>query len=327
MNHDQSITISIIIPIFNAEKFIGTCIKSILKQDITTFELILINDGSTDSSLNLCQEFALKDSRIVIINIKNSGVSSARNEGIKIAKGYWITFIDSDDFISDGYFNQLADAGNADLIILGMKKVFAESIVDIGKVTQGNFSRYEFLERFSIYFDFASPCAKFYQRKIISSNQIYFNEKVYFGEDAIFNLNYLRYCKNITAATMASYFYRNQSTGLSKTNCNYFKDQFLYNCIKEQLHFLPTQFYSKNIFYPLERMLVGLYNNNDLHAKEKERALKNIVNSDMEAILYLYKNLRIKYLFLFCNSINNYFLLNIALIYKSKNITANNRSN
>ncbi|OUP32154.1 glycosyltransferase [Bacteroides sp. An19] len=97
--------ISIIIPIYNAEHFISRCIESVLSQKNTNFELLLIDDGSTDKSKFICDEYARKDSRIHVIHKQNGGVSSARNLGLDKAKGEWVSFVDADDYLSDDFLN------------------------------------------------------------------------------------------------------------------------------------------------------------------------------------------------------------------------------
>ena len=92
--------VSIIVPIFNTEQYLSRCLDSIESQTFNDWECILINDGSTDKSENICNEYANKDSRFKVINQKNSGVSAARNAGLDVAKGEWIGFVDSDDWIS-----------------------------------------------------------------------------------------------------------------------------------------------------------------------------------------------------------------------------------
>ena len=93
--------ISVIVPIYNTEKYLSQCIESILTQTFSDFELILINDGSTDNSGKICDKYASDDSRVVVIHKENGGQSSARNEGLEIARGEYITFVDSDDYYSD----------------------------------------------------------------------------------------------------------------------------------------------------------------------------------------------------------------------------------
>ena len=118
--------ISVIVPVYNVEKYVGKCIESILKQTYTDFELILVNDGSTDHSYDICCEYKKKDSRIKIINKKNGGLSDARNVGIDASLGEYITFIDSDDFISRYMFEFLHNIlikNNADIAICSFLRV------------------------------------------------------------------------------------------------------------------------------------------------------------------------------------------------------------
>ena len=103
MNNDTSsdIRISMIVPVYNVEKNLGTCIESISNQDYANLEIILVDDGSTDSSGSICDEYAQKDNRIIVIHEKNSGVSGARNTGLRASSGEYILFSDSDDYIYD----------------------------------------------------------------------------------------------------------------------------------------------------------------------------------------------------------------------------------
>lgn len=100
-------TFSVIIPIFNVEKFLSKCIESILSQSYPNWELILVNDGSSDKSPQICDTFASKDSRIKVINKSNQGVSKARNSGLDIARGKYICFVDADDIIAPTLFETL----------------------------------------------------------------------------------------------------------------------------------------------------------------------------------------------------------------------------
>ena len=101
--------VSIIVPIYNAEKYIFGLIENLMNQTYKNIEIILVNDGSTDNSLNICNELQSKDNRIKVIDKKNGGVSSARNKGIKESKGEYITFIDSDDNIGEDYVRKMVE--------------------------------------------------------------------------------------------------------------------------------------------------------------------------------------------------------------------------
>ena len=112
--------ISAIVPVYNVEKYLYRCVDSILKQTYENFELILIDDGSPDNCSQMCDELSEKDSRIKVIHQENQGLSAARNSGIKIAKGNYLTFIDSDDWISNTMFEDLINLikeKNADISI------------------------------------------------------------------------------------------------------------------------------------------------------------------------------------------------------------------
>lgn len=115
--------LSVVIPVYNAQFYLENCIESILNQNFEDFELLLINDGSTDSTLDICQEYERKDKRIRVFNKTNSGVSDTRNYAINKIKGEYVLFIDSDDWIENNTFGSLfevVDSNNPDLIIFGI---------------------------------------------------------------------------------------------------------------------------------------------------------------------------------------------------------------
>lgn len=125
--------ISIIVPVYNVEEYLQRCIDSILNQRFKDFELILINDGSTDNSLKICKEYSLSDSRVKVINKENGGLSSARNAGINIAKGKYIGFVDSDDWINEEMYQtlyNLLQEYDCDIAECCYKKVYDEKIIE-----------------------------------------------------------------------------------------------------------------------------------------------------------------------------------------------------
>jgi len=124
--------LSIIVPVYNKEKYIEDCINSILGQTLRDFELILVNDGSTDTSYQKCREYLAKDSRIILIDQKNAGVSAARNKGLSVARGAYIGFIDSDDTIEADMYDILIRniiASGADISVCRLRVVFSDKIV------------------------------------------------------------------------------------------------------------------------------------------------------------------------------------------------------
>ena len=102
--------VSVIIPIYNTEQFLKDCLNSVLAQTFTDFEIITVDDGSTDNSTAIVEQFAAKDNRIVIIHQENKGLSEARNTGIKVARGNWVTFVDSDDMLAPNFLQKLLNA-------------------------------------------------------------------------------------------------------------------------------------------------------------------------------------------------------------------------
>ena len=160
--------ISIIVPVYNAELYLDRCINSVLNQTYKEFELILIDDGSTDSSLSICYDYASKDSRIVVLSKKNEGAGLARNEGLKIAKGDYIGFVDSDDYISPDMYREMyrkAIENDADIVQCGYLKVdekdniIAKSNYQNKIITQDELSFKEYCKRNNI--DNYSPCKIF----------------------------------------------------------------------------------------------------------------------------------------------------------------------
>jgi glycosyltransferase involved in cell wall biosynthesis len=118
----MSITLSIIVPIYNVEHYLAKCLESILNQNFQNYELILVNDGSTDGSKKICEFYADKDSRIIVVDKINRGIGSARNCGLNIAKGDYITFVDSDDWLVDNALGEVMSAiinTNSDILIAG----------------------------------------------------------------------------------------------------------------------------------------------------------------------------------------------------------------
>ncbi len=192
--------VSIIIPVYNAERTLCKCLDSILEQDFNNYEIILVNDGSKDSSLDICNEYGSKHHNISVINQNNAGVSSARNAGLEVAKGDWITFIDSDDYIENGFFNCL-ETYNEDLIILNSKNLsptgdMSDSL--FSKTSKQLHEKSGITHFISTNIDntlFRGPCAKFYKRGLIKD--IRFDAKMKIGEDSHFVFRYLCKIKSI----------------------------------------------------------------------------------------------------------------------------------
>lgn len=221
--------ISIIVPIYNAESHLEKCIQSVINQSISNFELILVDDGSTDKSKIICQRF-LNDNRVRYYYKTNGGVSSARNFGIRKSSGNWLCFIDADDWVESDYLKNIISKNNADLVISNIKSI-NENGVKFNSLHSKSEMR---TESFFVPDDFFdgnqfilsnSPVAKTFKTDIIINNNIYFNEHLKNGEDFIFVLQYALKCKTIEFNNQFNYCY-NKMNNQSVTN-SYFKDYFI----------------------------------------------------------------------------------------------------
>jgi len=225
---NSSVQFSIIIPIYNAEKYLVRCIQSILDQTYQNFELILVNDGSQDNSLSISERYAKKDDRIKVVSQKNQGVSSARNRGIELAKAEYVTFIDSDDFIASDYlkiFSSDAEIHNADIMISGTIIKYEKSLkkkdIIIRHIDSTKSSEIPDVDK---KFLLNPSWGKCYRRELIINHCIEFDETFHFGEDVIFNFTYLQYVSNLSILNYAGYYYfQSKSDSLVKRQYSYEK--------------------------------------------------------------------------------------------------------
>lgn len=229
--------ISVVVPVYNGEKYLDNTIKALLQQPFKDIELILVNDGSTDSSRSICEYYQLLDERIVVINKENEGISVSRNYGLKIARGEYISFIDQDDIVNENIYLTLSQAiGNSDMCIAGkIMHLIDNNEKDINTV------EYTFVKKvlsdkddiFSLAINSKrDTCALhlwncLYKKRIIEENNIQFNENLRFGhEDTLFNIQYLAMCNSVAITDKVVYeYYRrtNHSTSL-KANVGYIND-------------------------------------------------------------------------------------------------------
>lgn len=206
--------ISIVVPIFNAENFLANCINSILNQTYRNFELILIDDGSTDNTAKLCEFYAKLDNRIRVISKNNEGVSATRNLGIELARGEYIGFIDADDTIEPDYltafFKEKGCNGKIDLFIQGYVKIYPPNKIKYG-FTENNLlcdsDIYHFLCYAESEYLLNCPFSKLFKRHILKSNNLQFQEGISFGEDHLFVLSYLSYVRTVLTSKGCMYNY------------------------------------------------------------------------------------------------------------------------
>lgn len=207
--------ISIIVPIYNAEKTLHRCINSIICQSYQNWELLLIDDGSTDNSSVICDEYVRKDERIRVFHKENGGVSSARNVGLDNVKGEWITFVDSDDWIENEMFDIFNLLVDTDFIccyyIAEGWKEWVSSPYKNKIYRQANMS--DFLTECLLKSVFI--CGKFYKKEIIKKNKMYFDTNISYSEDTLFIYQYICYIKSVRTFSEAFYHYDKNESSLS----------------------------------------------------------------------------------------------------------------
>lgn len=199
--------ISIIVPVYNVEKYLIRCIDSVLNQSFKDFELLLINDGSSDKSGDICDKYAKEDKRIKVFHKENGGVSSARNFGIGMATGTWISFIDSDDYVGENYLLNLYSSTlgtNIDFVQAGYIKVNS-SMTQSVKCTAADINTKSMEQILHILRGFS--ISKLFKHDIIKQKNIRFDPSLTLAEDLCFNLNYISHIKQAAFITNTDYFY------------------------------------------------------------------------------------------------------------------------
>ena len=222
--------ISVIVPVYNSEKYLNICVESILKQTYKNIEVILINDGSTDASLSICNKYKELDKRVIVINQKNNGVSAARNKGLEISNGNYISFIDSDDHIKPTYLEELHNAiikNNADVVRCcaifedGNENHRIESISIKGKYKTDDLLA-KHLSKFLTY----NNNIGCYVWALLTKKEIApkFNKNLSYMEDTVYYLQLMENAKTFYFLDSPLYYYVYNSAGLSKNYNNFLEN-------------------------------------------------------------------------------------------------------
>ena len=241
--------ISIIIPVFNAEKYINRCIKSVVDQSYSELEIIVVNDGSIDNSLFICELLATQDRRIKVISQDNGGVSKARNTGLRLAKGEYVMFLDSDDYMLPEMCKTMLDVlhkKQADCVICGIQEP------EGGLWCPQKSMDYSTLEDFKKDFiyqlntELLSPCwNKIFKRQLITN---LFNEDISFGEDLIFDLEYLSNCTRLSFITTPLVYHEKQVAGSLVTKTGFRRLMDIENIHKTIMQFIGEKKSSRDLY-------------------------------------------------------------------------------
>lgn len=262
--------ISVIVPVYNTEKYLDKCIQSILAQTYTDFELLLIDDGSTDSSGAICDKYAEQDSRVRVFHKENGGVSSARNLGLDNVNGEWIAFVDSDDWVEENWLGALMEIidkdNDIDIVRFGyirndddyeQKIVSSQDFILVNKedyLIQNDNAHY-----------YAMLWNTLFKYTLIGS-RIRFNILINWSEDFIFTYECYLVVKKMYISSLPLYHYRVSSVGLSNV-----KDSFVIRAAIQQIYKLKSKLVSnktllnnkvnKNYHYWMSRSIKELYHN------------------------------------------------------------------
>lgn len=325
------VKISIIIPVYNVENYIERCIDSVLNQTISDFEVIIINDGSTDKSGQICDEYMKKDKRIKVYHIENSGASRARNIGIKKSNGKYIAFIDSDDYIKENMYENLvniADKENLDVVICNYNTV--DKIGNIIGEPRHSIPCDVVLQKKGIYNHILkeyyggnivgvySLWNKLFNREIIINNNILINEELYMGEDLWFNFDVYLNANKIKAIEDVYYYYELENpNSIMKMNKPDLVDSWIYTL--EKLLNINDELFNFDIDYNkfyrqfitnVSYYIIKVLNSNDYTKKQKSEIINKILNNQFykNSVKYdKYVNKKVKLLNIGCKINANLF--------------------
>lgn len=284
-------------PVFKVENVLHYCIDSILNQTYKDFELILVDDGSPDNSGKVCDEYAQKDDRVIVIHKENGGVSSARNVGIDKAKGKYICFVDSDDYVSKDYLKTLIDIkekyNDVDNIWCYFKTVdkYSEKIDCKEVSSEPNIEKYTVKDIMTLHEKWldAGPYCKLYNRNIVVNFGMHFREDMSLGEDLLFNFDYLDKTNgDIIVSSVEAYFYYigNENSLANKYYPNLLEIYEIINSTMENYlnkwHCDNNQMkkYYNACFFKYEVVLKNTFSNqNNVSNKEKIKINNKILKS------------------------------------------------
>ncbi len=218
---------SIVIPVYNTQNYLNNCINSIVGQTINDFELILVDDGSTDESGKMCDEWAIKDSRIKVHHQINCGVSYARNKGIQLAIGEYVAFVDSDDLVANNWLETLeieAHKNNCDIICYRFNNSNIDDDFCVKDFVAN--SKEELRLKYNDIFEVGVGMVwtQAYKNALLKNNNIIFNSAVALNEETFFNLNCFAKMKSFQYINKVLYYYtENQGSSSRKGNVDYLK--------------------------------------------------------------------------------------------------------
>ena len=278
--------VSIIVPVYNSSAYIENCVNGLLRQSYKNIEIILVDDGSSDDSLDKCRILSQLDTRIVVYSKKKLGASSARNMGIEYAQGYWLVFVDSDDTVKVDYVKHLVDGAylsSVDFVISGIQywNTQTESRIDkvYEKILLKEDNLVECIVKYRIY-ENGGPISKLYKASIIHDHSIRFNENLHYAEDCDFVLKYISFISYLLFINSVDYIYRLTPNSLSHRRLSLATEEMCLLEMQKRYQDLSSRFkgynlnlYKASIIQYYLRVLLGI-TDSDLCISEKIRSLR-----------------------------------------------------
>lgn len=251
--------VTVIVPVYNAAKYLADCIESVLQQEFKEFELLLINDGSTDNSLEICEAYQQRDPRVRVLSQKNAGPGAARNKGILETRTPWLCFLDSDDLIGSKYIGEFFTQGTPEqdtLVLQGMRIVADLGRKPLSTVAYPNklitsdevdtlIPRYQILHS-------GYPFLKLYNTELIRSHSLQFDTSISFHEDHLFVLSYMKHVDRIRLCPATEYLYRQSSGSLTHKLHPYTESERALKYLDKSFKDVLEHFNIKNASYERE---------------------------------------------------------------------------
>lgn len=338
--------VSVIIPVYNAGQYLNKCLDSILNQTYKNIELIVINDGSIDNSLDILNQYSKKYKNIRIINKENAGVSEARNDGIKNSNGEYLMFVDADDWIDIDMIEKMMDfvhINKADIVKCGYVRdsITKQEFFPIApKMNVYSYDNKQLLyDEFIKNYNYNSSCTQIFNKKLLKNN-ILFNSKIKIGEDLLFNMELYTNAEIIVSLPECyyHYFYNDNSATTKKklssiiTRCEDAIEVYYHYFNYYKKWNLPDKYYEKICYRVIKELnvkLITLYRLNDISKKERKKIVHNYINNEKIRncskklnFFNIMKHLNVNDLFIYFIVRKNYFMYNlistIACIIKNK---------
>lgn len=282
--------VSVIVPVYKVESCVKRCLESIATQSVESIEVLVIDDGSPDKSGKICDEFAKNDPRFRVFHKKNEGVSVARNLGLDNAKGEFIAFVDSDDWVEVDYIKDMLEAilvsSDIDLVVAAEsqhvgERVFRRSVREIILTPISAICEYSIYKR-------GYPWGKLYKNSILNAEKIRFYREIKYSEDLVFALEYMKFAKKISIIGSHQYNYVRRPEGAAYSHFDYATEKYTFEKIKNSFENLePSLLSDRKVLnftkYYLFRMLFSLYRPSSFHPlRERHELLKSEKDGNFE---------------------------------------------